>query len=344
MQKLLTIVVPVYKVEQYINKCLDSCIIYKNDAQGQQIVDKDIMDRLEVIIVNDGTPDNSAELSREYTKRYPNTFRQIDKANGGHGSAWNVGLKEATGKYLRFLDSDDWLSNLDKLMEELSRTDADLVFTTYNKFYVQEDRYEPQVLSLPTKTVSPLDKNTFADQKIWIFTMNFWHTTYKTSILQPQWPLFEEKVMYDDTILVVAPLLYAKTYISYDFVLYNYLIGRVGQSMDPSIIAKNLDSHFKCYRRRVEWQENAVKQGLCQDFVELVASARHAYARRIFSLLPNLPYRSAKREMETFYKEGNLKQEPSKTPLEKRYDRFPFLIFYTTEYFRRNILLRFKSK
>ena len=192
MQKLLTIVVPVYKVEQYINKCLDSCIIYKNDAQGQQVVDEEMMDQLEVIIVNDGIPDNSAELSREYTKRYPNTFRQIDKANGGHGSAWNVGLKEATGKYLRFLDSDDWLSNLDKLMEELSRTDADLVFTTYNKFYVQEDRYEPQVLSLPTKTVSPLDKNTFADQKIWIFTLNFWHTTYKTSILQPQWPLFEE--------------------------------------------------------------------------------------------------------------------------------------------------------
>ena len=93
MQKLLTIVVPVYKVEQYINKCLDSCIIYKNDAQGQQVVDEEMMDQLEVIIVNDGTPDNSAELSREYTKRYPNTFRQIDKANGGHGSAWNVGLK-----------------------------------------------------------------------------------------------------------------------------------------------------------------------------------------------------------------------------------------------------------
>ena len=91
--KLLSIVVPVYKVEQYINKCLDSLII-----------NPDLMKKLEVIIVNDGTPDKSAEMSREYVKQYPDTFRQIDKENGGHGSAWNVGLMEAAGKYLRFLD------------------------------------------------------------------------------------------------------------------------------------------------------------------------------------------------------------------------------------------------
>ena len=116
MQKLLTVIVPVYKVEQYINKCLDSLIVSPH-----------WMEKLEVIIVNDGTPDNSAEMSREYVKRFPETFRQIDKENGGHGSAWNVGLKEATGKYLRFLDSDDWLENLDRLMSILMETDADLV-------------------------------------------------------------------------------------------------------------------------------------------------------------------------------------------------------------------------
>ena len=70
--KLLTIVVPVYKVEPYINKCLDSCVL----------ADEKLMSQLEVIIVNDGTPDNSAEMSREYVKNYPQTFRQIDKENG----------------------------------------------------------------------------------------------------------------------------------------------------------------------------------------------------------------------------------------------------------------------
>ena len=82
------------------------------------MLDEELMNKLEVIIVNDGTPDNSAEMSREYVKRYPLTFRQIDKENGGHGSAWNVGLKESTGYYLRFLDSDDLLTNLGVLMDD----------------------------------------------------------------------------------------------------------------------------------------------------------------------------------------------------------------------------------
>ena len=66
MQKLLSVVVPVYKVEKYINKCLDSLIL--DNPQ--------LMSLLEVVVVNDGTPDNSAEMSREYVKRYPETFRQ----------------------------------------------------------------------------------------------------------------------------------------------------------------------------------------------------------------------------------------------------------------------------
>ena len=96
MNKLLTVVVPVYKVERYINKCLDSLIL--PDEQ---------MDLVEVIVVNDGTPDQSAVMAKEYERRFPNSFRVIDKENGGHGSAWNRGVAEATGKYLRFLDSDD---------------------------------------------------------------------------------------------------------------------------------------------------------------------------------------------------------------------------------------------
>lgn len=70
MQKLLTIVVPVYKVEPYINKCLDSCVL----------ADEKLMSQLEVIIVNDGTPDRSAEMSREYVKRWIDKFeRKINK-------------------------------------------------------------------------------------------------------------------------------------------------------------------------------------------------------------------------------------------------------------------------
>lgn len=99
MNKLLSIVVPVYKVEQYIGKCLRSLI-------GS---DESLLNKLEVIVVNDGTPDRSAEMAKEFEKKYPSIFRVIDKENGGHGSAFNVELSNASGKYIRFLDSDDWL-------------------------------------------------------------------------------------------------------------------------------------------------------------------------------------------------------------------------------------------
>ena len=204
MQKLLTIVVPVYKVEPYINKCLDSCVLE----------DENMMSQLEVIIVNDGTPDNSAEMSREYVKRYPNTFRQIDKENGGHGSAWNVGLKEATGKYLRFLDSDDWLTNLDKLMKKLLMCDADCVLTHMNNYHEDTEKNDKwAITSSGYDTLLKLDNFDFKKLNDKTNAFNFWFCTYKTSILKPLQPLFMEKVMYDDSILYAIPLLYARTYV-----------------------------------------------------------------------------------------------------------------------------------
>ena len=127
MNKLLSIIIPVYKVEPYINKCLDSLIVAP-----------EIMEKMDVLIINDGTPDRSAEMSREYVKRFPGAFRQIDKENGGHGSVWNLGIKEAYGKYIKFLDSDDWLENVDVMIQKLEQTDADLIVTpciTHNQGY-----------------------------------------------------------------------------------------------------------------------------------------------------------------------------------------------------------------
>ena len=129
-QKNLTVIVPVYKVEPYINKCLDSLL-----------VPEEIRKDLEVIIINDGTPDRSAEMARAYERNYPATFRVIDKSNGGHGSAWNLGLKEANGKYIRFLDSDDWVDTAEftRLLSRLKELDVDLVLSHYNRYYVQTE-------------------------------------------------------------------------------------------------------------------------------------------------------------------------------------------------------------
>ena len=97
MAKVLTIVIPAYNVEQYIDRCLESVTTHV-----------DSLDDLEIIVVNDGSKDNTLELAQRYAVKYPQSVRVIDKPNGGWGSGINRGIEEATGKYLKTLDSDDW--------------------------------------------------------------------------------------------------------------------------------------------------------------------------------------------------------------------------------------------
>ena len=314
MQKLLTIVVPVYKVESYINKCLDSCVLK----------DEKLMDQLEVIIVNDGTPDNSAEMSREYVKRYPKTFRQIDKENGGHGSAWNVGLKEATGKYLRFLDSDDWLTNLDKLMQKLQRTDADLVFTHRNTYYAGEKRNLLSYFESPfdcIREIHSLSVDRFLEIH---FYAGFQSCTYKTSLIQQFYPLFTEGTRYDDSILTVLPIVIGSTYVTYDYVLYNYFIGRDEQTCARSSLLKNCEQHNTEYGKMYDFVTN--------NDISRVKDQVDALMYRAFSdtasLVVELPYTRRKKCI-TYLKQHVPRQNTWKYSKQiNRYLRYPFIVAF----------------
>ena len=93
--KLLSIIVPVYNVEKYLDRCLNSLVKQK-------------LDNYEVIVVNDGTKDNSQKIIDRYVKKYPKVFRSYIKKNGGLSDARNYGLKYAKGKYISFIDADDY--------------------------------------------------------------------------------------------------------------------------------------------------------------------------------------------------------------------------------------------
>lgn len=95
MTEKITVIVPVYNVENYLEKCLDSLInqTYKN---------------LEIIVINDGSTDNSGEICQEYAQK-DNRIVYIEKENGGQSEARNMGLDRMTGSYVTFVDSDDWV-------------------------------------------------------------------------------------------------------------------------------------------------------------------------------------------------------------------------------------------
>ena len=279
MEKLLTVVVPVYKVEKYINKCLDSLIV--PDEQ---------MSLLEVIVVNDGTPDNSAIMAKEYEKKYPQTFRVIDKENGGHGSAWNRGVEEATGKYLRFLDSDDWFDETDfpKLINKLRTCQADVVFCNIAMHYIKRNVVKKETLSPMTdgklSRIADFDWNSLNNIPR---VFDFWYCTYRTSMIKDAHPMFLEKIYYDDAILFIAPMILGETFIYFDFTIYHYLLGREGQTMNISSQIVHAKDYAKVCKSMIAFAEKHPYEE--QNKKDFVNTRINRYIRNTFIWLNYLP-------------------------------------------------------
>lgn len=125
MDKVLSIIIPTYNMSEFLGRCLDSLTPIKN------------IDRLDVIIVNDGSVDNSLEIANRYVTSFPESFRVIDKSNGNYGSCINAGLEQATGKYVKVLDADDFYDtpSLESFIATMADIDADLIVTDFVRVY-----------------------------------------------------------------------------------------------------------------------------------------------------------------------------------------------------------------
>jgi glycosyltransferase involved in cell wall biosynthesis len=119
----VSVIVPVYKVEEYIDKCLDSLV-------------HQTLKEIEIIVVNDGSPDNSEKIIKNYEKKYKN-IKYFIKENGGLSDARNYGLKKAKGEYIAFLDSDDYVSfdMYEKMYLKAKEKDYDMVVCDINYIY-----------------------------------------------------------------------------------------------------------------------------------------------------------------------------------------------------------------
>ena len=290
MDKLLTIVIPVYKVEDYINKCLDSLIIAP-----------DLMEKMDVLIINDGTPDRSAEMSQEYVKRFPGIFRQIDKENGGHGSVWNRGVKEAYGKYVKFLDSDDWLENLDVMVRKLEQTDADFVITSCICHCAGDVRWKLEIKDME------FDRVYDADCFDWLGNHShrnyiFHHCAiYKTEMFRQYLPLFLEKQPYDDVVLGAAPIIGAKTLVAWDLEVYHYLMDREGQSISAAVRRRNVSAQIKVRQSTIDFIEShPITNPASTKKAYFAEKLPRLYCYGYRSLMTLLPYDDAKLHSEAW--------------------------------------------
>lgn len=233
MEKILTLIIPTYNMEKYLSYCLDSLI-----------VDIERMKALEVLVVNDGSQDDSLKIAREYECKYPQTFRVVDKENGNYGSCVNRGLKEAAGKYVKVLDADDSFDtdNFCCFLDFLQNTDADLVVSDF--VVVDEDKNITRIFvhELPYGILSIDDVCTTKD-----FSHIQMHAvTYRRSILFNLSYKQTEGISYTDQEWVFTPMVGVKSVCHFKKCVYKYLVGREGQTMNPSIKAKRISHTCQC--------------------------------------------------------------------------------------------------
>ena len=223
--KYISFVVPCYNSEEYMEKCIKSLLIGKDDV--------------EIIIIDDGGKDNTGKIADKYQKKYPNIVKAIHQENGGHGEGINVGLKHATGKYFKVVDSDDWLDEdaYKKLLKEIKHIDTDLVLCNY--VYTYTDGRSDQVISFA---------NVYDEGKVltWDDIHKFKVTQYpslhsmmyKKSVLDKSNIDLPKHVFYEDNLFIYLPLVNTKTIYYLDLDLYRYYIGRADQSVQESQMIK----------------------------------------------------------------------------------------------------------
>ncbi|GAE29587.1 glycosyltransferase [Halalkalibacter hemicellulosilyticusJCM 9152] len=215
-------------------------------------------ENVEILIVNDGSMDQTAAIADEYAKRYPTIIKTIHQENGGHGEAVNAGIRHATGLYFKVVDSDDWvdiraylklLDTLQSLVEKEKKVDmivSNFVYekegATYKKI-IKYDKVLPEGKVFTWNEMKKFPKGKYILMHSII---------YRTQLLRECELELPKHTFYVDNIYVYTPLPYVKTiyYVNVDF--YRYYIGREGQSVQESIMIKRVDQHIKVNKLLIE--------------------------------------------------------------------------------------------
>ena len=236
-EKILTITIPSYNVEAYLEECLES------------FVNSEVMDDIEVLIVNDGSSDNTTKIAQRYVDKYENTFRLINKENGGHGSTINTGIREAKGKYFKVVDGDDWVDTRSfiRLVKVLKESDADIVASNYT--------WINHTTRLPEKRQEyPFEKIEY--NKLYKFEeivgktiIDMHATTVKTELFRMADEQIDEHTFYVDVEFIAFPIPYVRTVYFIEEPVYQYRLGLPGQSMSIQKMQKNLKNHLRVLMR-----------------------------------------------------------------------------------------------
>lgn len=243
--KLLSIAIPCYNSQDYMAKCIESLL-----PGGEDV---------EILVVDDGSKDDTARIADEYAAKYPTIVRAIHKENGGHGSAVNTGIENAQGVYFKVVDSDDWvkedayLAILNTLRELIGGEQA-LDMLVSNFVYEKEGERRKKVMRY--KHVLP-EGRIFGWNDVGHFHVGQYilmHSViYRTKLLRECSLKLPEHTFYVDNLYVFEPLPYVRNMYYLDVNFYRYYIGRADQSVNEKVMTGRIDQQIKVNRLMVDY-------------------------------------------------------------------------------------------
>lgn len=242
--KILSVAIPSYNSQEYMRKCIESLL-----PGGEDV---------EIIIVDDGSKDNTAAIADEYAAKYPTIVKAVHQENGGHGEAVNAGIRNATGLYFKVVDSDDWVDAdafpkiLRKLKELVGGPDTvDMFISNYvydkvgvkRKKIMQYRRYLPIDQVFEWKDMKKMSPGHYI----------LMHSViYRTGLLKECGLELPKHTFYVDNLFVFNPLPYVKKMYYMDVEFYHYYIGREDQSVNEKIMIGRIDQQLKVNRLLID--------------------------------------------------------------------------------------------
>lgn len=235
--KLLTFAVPCYNSEAYMENCVNSLLTGGEDV--------------EIIIVDDGSRDGTAQIADRYAREYPGIVKAVHQENGGHGEAVNAGIRNATGLYFKVVDSDDWvnqeaykkvLETLKRLVHEQKVIDMMICNYVYEKQGARRKKVMRYKTAFPRDEVFGWGNVKFLHKGQYILMHS---VIYRTKMLVDCGLELPKHTFYVDNIFVFDPLPYVKQMYYLDVNFYRYFIGREDQSVNEQVMIGRIDQQIR---------------------------------------------------------------------------------------------------
>ncbi len=244
-KKILSICVPSYNVQ----RCLDRCLYTLTKCNYAPYLD--------IIVVDDGSKDETLKIAKDYEKKYPGIVRAVHKENGGHGSTINVAIDKALGYYFRVVDADDWIdsSEQDKVLEKIinGEIDTDVISANYHIVNLESGSSFPIVQDCAVEYDKALPLSEIDTNKVY-FTMA--GSIIKTDILRKMNMKLQENTFFVDVEFILFPVPYLHTVTFLDSYIYKYSQGSSEQSVHIPNMVRRYDHHERVMKRILEYRNS----------------------------------------------------------------------------------------